>query len=322
MILSNTNKSTNSAMWAAPYESTVNIPNELILDMQVTSPRYVDVYLTSCKIGSGTVNLILRDGTNSLIGTISTSTTGIPVSFNCEDGYTANVLLGDIPNFREGDIITNRIRINPVLISVYGQNTSESSQTLRIVQDGVVLRDEVMTSDILLRLGDDLNGDFTAGELSISLLNPGYIAQAAESSTQRNIRSINGISANSLQLDIIVNKPNDAGEGELVVTAEGNVITLDSTAYSEYLAAEDPLDSRISPSKRSADYEYCPLDDAYTRIGATDKTWIRDVTQLGGVYLLTGQGSDGPATGYEFATELSVVDANYDVVEDKNDIEA
>ena len=258
MILTTTNYNPITAHWADVYQE-VNIPAELILDIQVTAPdlNCTDVHLAGCRIVDSTVQLTLRLGDGTLIGELTTTTVGLPVSFTCAAGYTANILLGDIPQIAgAADYITTPIKINPELVSVAGRGSASTMQRLIIVQDGVTLVDEVLTTDRVLLVDTGLQmSEVVNGSVTISPGEDVVTAEIGGMDTHKRIRSINNIAGDHLQLQITISVHELVHSDTETLQQIGNKLIINSSSYGPKLAIVDPIDKRIHPDNRSADYQ-------------------------------------------------------------------
>ena len=269
MILSNSVTAERSVdnSWAVP--PVLGIPSGVIIDLQFSFGEAVpNIYLTSMQVSAGSVRLIFRDGSNRLLASIDTQTTGIPVALECPvPGLYANILLGYIPEV-DGEYVSSdrRIQINPSLVSRYGKvrQGQDTSGYINIVHKGeLIFSQPLRGSNVYLLEGYGIsltadNGTVLVGKRDNVIT---YASSAPKLITERNIYSINHVKSATGELDI--NIQCDKYPEGVTATAVGRDTFVVSTS-AEVTALLAPVDQIDEAIQRKPDRStYLPLDDCY-----------------------------------------------------------
>lgn len=270
MILSNSVTAERSADNSWAVTPVLGIPSGVIIDLQFSFGETVpNVYLTSMRVAAGSVQLLFRDGSDRLLASIDTQTTGIPVALECRlPGLYANILLGYIPEV-DGEYVSadNRIQINPSLVSRYGKvrQGQDTSGYINIVHKGeLIFSQPLRGSNVYLLEGygisltDDSMGNVLVGKRDNVIT---YADSTPKLITERNIYSINYVKSTTGELDIII-QCDKYPEG-ITVTAVGRDTFVVSTS-AEVTALLAPVDQIDEAIQRKPDRStYLPLDDCY-----------------------------------------------------------
>lgn len=245
----------NGGTWTT--DTFEKLPRTAILDLQVTTPEYQELYLQEFTVYSDCTRVVICDSVGVAVasGTIRCSDYTKPRSLKSENGIRAHILLGYVPG--PGVYVTSRKRISDTCIDVYTATPNEPVLTM------------LTETDTQRSTTQNEAADTKTPEI-IPVSKP--------------LLSINGKRAGSdktINIDLYYNiTAADSVEGGvppslIPATAKGNVVTLDTSERKSYFDPRDIIDDALSPKLADRRHSHYPLDIVF-KIG-DDGEVVRDV---------------------------------------------
>lgn len=233
MILKHTITSQRSYNNTWTIAADTGIPNGVIVDIGITldRPASVGIGYIASDADTLTINLVSNDyqaGHTTLIASVSTDITGVPVHMNCISGCSASVVIGYIPeNMRL--IFKDPVIISESCIAVMRNNTAISNNKLRVLKRNNRFTDYTIDGKFIVISDENLELNNSNGVCEISLSGMGK-ALLLPPSDRPNVpdyvlKSINSIQPASDGVIYIQMSPltitGSSGASALLFTVEG-----------------------------------------------------------------------------------------------------
>lgn len=225
--------------------STSGIPVGVILDISVNTPEPCKVGISSISADGRSITCTLvkinSNGTTDNIATVTATDITYPVSFDCQQGYSASVLFGYIPD-KLSLVPTSPVVVSNTCVASLSNSIAKQNYLLEATSYGEVYTCQldgvhVVKSDRFI----DMNMT-SEQQLMLSLSDYGAATvldrTSPDNQDKYNLKSINNISAEHL----IVSISNSS------IAAAGNCIVIDGQSTS----AVDPIDNILDTESIAA----------------------------------------------------------------------
>lgn len=249
-----------TADWLVSGEP-LTLPQGILVDLSIVTSSPSPVYLGRMTIEYSVLSLSFeQNGAICAYGSIRGD--GVTQSLQVSGSViSATVTTGSITGIDKTSYTPYRAQVSPDLVTVVG-NLNEGVTTITVEQDGqetvyqLTSDLELIVSDNLELLYDDLTGEAVIG---MSEENRAMFTQLVSPlvSVPTALVSVNNIKTSSGVLAITI----ETDGTKLPVTVNGTVVSIDGSAITLCAAAEDMIDSKISPELHISGYK--PLDDMY-----------------------------------------------------------